>query len=252
MIKRIPISTIISVVSAIAAIASAFFAYYQGTITHKQLYLHIRPQISIEMSFTKRYDYLQPVLSIRNRSPINIVALSVDYQFLLFDRVAKKFHYQWSSLTSEQVFQDHLIFRKKLEPNHFMVAELGDVIQANHNKYSKSIFIFVLFSTHYRESDMERFDNKKIFFVEEGKIFQHSDFMALPDYEKIFPVINSVQPPNYGSFRNVSGELMLKNSKSVRNRTEAERAKTSKEDPGSHSRKPPPEPTGIRIFHTDE
>ena len=250
MPKRISLSTTIAVISALAAIASAFFSYNQNKILRKQLYLHVRPEVSIGLSVFKKAAYFQPVLSVRNRSPVNLLSLSADYHVFQFDKATKKLRDQpTSSLTSEQSFQGHALFQKKLEPNDFAATELGSVISASSTPTPRSIFVFVVFCTHYREGDMERFDDQRIFFFEGGKVFDHPDFMAHADYERIFSLINTVRPPEFASLRDMPAELVLKKPKGNEKSGEPERGNTSNQ---KTSVKPPSAPSGIRMLFTDE
>ena len=95
--NRIPVSvsTAIAFISALAAIASAFFSCNQYQMQSKQLHLHIRPEVGIGLSIYKNKErgYFQPVLSIRNRSPVAVLSLSADYQFIQFDKATKKLRY---------------------------------------------------------------------------------------------------------------------------------------------------------------
>ena len=250
MLKRIPLSTTIAVISALAAIASAFFSYNQNKMLRHQLYLNIRPEVSINLSIFKKNNYFQPLLSVRNQSPVDILSLSADYQFFQFDKATKKFRDQVTSfLTTEQLFQRHVLFQKKLEPNDLVAAELSNVISVIPSQNPRSIFVFVVFSTHYREGDMERFDIKKIFFFEGGRVFQQADFMSHPDYERIFPLINTVRPPDYGSLGDMDAELVLENLKGNKKNAEPESGSTKNKNA---TRKLPPKPSGIRLLFTDE
>lgn len=252
LLSRISVSTIVSILAALAAIFSAFFAYNQNKMVRRQLNLHISPEISIDLNIFKKHGYFQPVLSIRNESPINIISLSADYYFLHFDKTDKKFSYQGSSLTDEQFFQRHLLYQKKLESNDFCVAELGNVISAKTNEFSGSIFIYIVFSNYYRESDMKPFDNKRIFIFEDGKIYKHTDFMNHPDYENILPILSIPQPPDFGSFKNISGDILLDYFKKGKNDKQLENSNQDQEMQENNSQKKPPKPKGMRMFHTNE
>lgn len=248
--KRFSISTIIAVISAITAVASAFFAYHQTNILRKQLHGHIQPKISIDLNLYDK-NYLQPVLTIRNLSPISIVSLVADYQFFNFNKSKREFVYRGSSLTTEQFFQRYPLYEKKLEPNDFISAELGDVITAEREKNTGNIFIFVIFCTYYRESDMEKFNRKEVFFCEDGKIFTHSDYLSNPNYEDMLMTIREIEPHLKESFKNVPGDLLVKNFNQIRKGPESKDTgqvkKSVKESP------PRPEPPGgMRILHTNE
>jgi hypothetical protein len=248
--KRFSISTIIAVISAITAVASAFFAYHQTTILRKQLYVHIQPKISIALNLYEK-NYLQPVLTIRNLSPINIVSLGADYQFLNFSKSKREFVYQGSSLTKEQFFQRYPLYEKKLEPNDFVSAELGDVITGDREKNTGNIFIFVIFCTYYRESDMEKFNRKEAFFCEDGKIFTHSDFLSNPNYEDMLMTIQETEPPSKESFKNVSGDLLVKKFNEVKKGMESKDTGQVKESVKESPPRPGP-PRGMRLLHTNE
>jgi hypothetical protein len=235
LLKRIPLSTLIAVISAFAAIASAYFSYNQNQIQRKQLHLHVRPEVTINLSVFKKEEYFQPVLSFRNKSPVNILSLSANYLFLQFDKATKRFRDKLSLfLSKEQVFQGYVLFQKKIEPNDLVAAELRDVICASPTP--QSIFVFVVFSTHYREGDMERFDNRRIYFFDSGKIFDQADFIAHSDYDKMFPLINTVRPPDFSSLAGMWGELLLQKSQA-----DDKDAKTNTE-----------KTMGLRVIHSDK
>ena len=252
LLTKNSVSTIVSVLAAIAAIISALFAYNQNKMVRRQLNLHISPEISIDLNIFEKHGYFQPVLSIRNESPINIISLSSDYYFFHFDKSDKKFSYQGSSLTEEQFFQRHLLYQKKLESNDFCVAELGDVISVKANEFLGSIFIYIIFSNYYRESDMKRFDNKRIFIFENGKIYQHTDFMNHTDYVNILPILNVSRPPDFCSFKNISGDILLDHFKKRKNGKKLENSNQDKEMQQNNTEKRPPKLKGIRMFHTNE
>jgi hypothetical protein len=246
--KKISVPTAIAVISAVAAIASALFSYNQNQVLRKQLHLHVRPEVAIGLSVLKKEAYFQPVLTIRNQSPVSVASLSADYQFFQYDKATKRLRDQpTSSLTGEQSFKGHVLFQKKMEANDFVITELGNVISTAPTK--RSIFVFVIFSTHYRESDMERFDNRKLYFFEDGKIFDQAGFMVHPDYETIFPLINMVRPPDLGSPENLPAETLLHRTKEEHNSVKTKTEKTKNQD---DSRKPPSEPSGIRMLFTDD
>lgn len=246
--KKISVPTVIAVISAVAAIASALFSYNQNQVLRKQLHLHVRPEVSVGLSVLKKEDYFQPVLTIRNQSPVSMVSLSADFQVFQYNKATKRFRDQsTSSLTPEQAFKGHVLFQKKMEANDFVTAELGNVISTAPTK--GSIFVFVVFSTHYRESDMERFDNRKIYFFEDGKIFDQASFMVHPDYENIFLLINTVRPPDWGSPENLPAETLLHRAKAEHNSVKTKADKTKNQDA---SRKPPSELSGVRMLLTDE
>ena len=218
--KRFSISSIIAVISAITAVASAIFAYHQTTILRKQLHVHVQPKISIDLNFYKR-GYFQPVVTIRNLSPIKIVSLGADYQFLNFSKSKKRFVWQGSSLTTKQFFQNYPLYEKKLEPNDFVSAELGDVIAGEREKHTGNIFIFVIFVVYYRESDMEKFNRKEVFFWEDGKLFTYSDFISNPNYEDMLMTIQETEPPSKESFKNVPGDTLIKKFNEIRKVSES-------------------------------
>jgi hypothetical protein len=111
--KRISVPTSIAVISAVAAIASAFFSYNQNQVLRTQLHLHVRPEVAIGLSVLKKESYFQPVLTIRNQSPVNVVSLSADYQSYQYNKATKRLRDQpTSSLTDEQSFKGHVVFQK--------------------------------------------------------------------------------------------------------------------------------------------
>jgi hypothetical protein len=128
-----------------------------------------------------------------------------------------------------------------------VTAELGSVISTAPTK--GSIFVFVIFSTYYRESDMERFDNRKVYYFQDGKIFDQASFMAHPAYENIFPLINTVRPPDFGSPENLPAATLLNKAKAEHDSVKTKMEKTKNQD---DSRKPPSQPSGIRMLFTDE
>lgn len=235
--KRISIPTTIAVISAVAAIASAFFSYNQNQVLRKQLHLHVRPEVAVGLSILKKEAHFQPVLTIRNQSPVNVVSLSADYLFFQYDKATKRLRDESiSCLIGEQSFKGHVVFQKKIEANDFVTAELGTVISTAPTK--GSIFVFVVFSTYYRASDMERFDNRKVYFFEDGKIFDQASFMAHPAYESIFPLINTVRPPDLDSPENLPAETLLNRAKAEHDSVKAKMEKTKNQD---DSRKPLPQ-----------
>jgi len=248
--SRLSISTIIAVISAITATASALFAYHQTTILRKQLHLHIQPEISIGLNLYKN-GYLQPVVTIRNLSPINIVSLGADYQFLNFSKSKRKFVWQGSSLTTEQLFQRYPLYEKKLEPNDFVSAELGDVIAAEREKHTGNIFIFVIFGVYYRESDMQKFSRKEAFFCEDGRILTHSEFLSNPNYEDMLMTIGKTEPPPTKSFENVPGDLLVQKFDEIRKGMGSKDTGQVKESVKENPKIPKP-PSRIRLVHTNE
>lgn len=248
--KRFSISTILSVISLIIAAASALFVYHQTTILRNQLHVHIQPKISIDLNLYEK-GYLQPVLTIRNLSPISIVSLGADYQFLNFSKSRREFVYLGSSLTNEQFFQRYPLYEKKLEPNDFVSAELGDVIAAEREKNKGNIFIFVIFCAYYRESDMEKFNRKEVFFCEDGKIFTNAEFLSNPNYEDMLMAIRETEPPLKESFKSVPGDLLTKKFNEIRKglgpKDTGQVMESIKESP------PKPAPLRrIRLLHTNE
>lgn len=194
MMHKIPITTAISVICALAAIFSAYYAYHQSKITSRQLYLHITPEIATRLHFMKKNGSFRPVFSVRNRSPINISSVAVDCSFLVFSKSKQKFISAWSGfLSGEQCSERHFIYLKQLEPNDFHVAKVA--VEIAPKEESDEIYAFLVFSSYYRESDMKRFDKRDVYFFENGKGFEHSEFTGHPDYEKMISVLTSTQPP---------------------------------------------------------
>ena len=248
--KRFSISTIIALISVSIAAASALFVYHQTTILRKQLHVNIQPKINIDLNLYEK-GYLQPVLTIRNLSPISIVSLRADYQFLNFSKSKRKFVYQGSSLTNEQVFQRYPLYEKKLEPNDFVSTELGDVIAAEREKNTGNIFIFVIFYAYYRESDMEKFKSNEVFFCEDGKIFTHSEFLSNPNYEDMLMTIRETESPSNESFKNVPGDLLVKKFNEIRKGLGSKDTDQVKESVKESPPKPEP-PRRMRLLHTNE
>ena len=157
----------------------------------------------------------------------------------------------WSDkveLTSEQSLQAHVLFQKKIEPNDVVAAELGNVI--SDSPTPKSIFVFVVFSTYYREGDMERFENRSTHFFDNGKVFDLAGFMPHPDFDKISPFINTVRPPDWASLiRDLPAEMVIHKPRADQN--DAERT-TNNPKNQDDTRQPLPAPSDIRIIFTDE
>jgi hypothetical protein len=170
---------------------------------------------------------------------------------LNFGKSKKKFVWQGFSLTHEQFFPKYPLYEKKLESNDFVSAELGDVIAAEPEKNTGNIFIFVIFCTYYRESDMEKFDRKEVFFCEDGKVFTYSDFLSNPNYENMLMTIEETEPPLKGSFKNVSGDILMKKFNEIRKGRESKDTIKVKESVKKGPPTPEP-PRGIRLMHTNE
>ena len=225
------ISPWLSILSIIVAIFAASISYNQYQLVKKQMYLHIGPDVNIKLTTHIKNGYYQPVLLIRNLSPINISSLKANYLFLKFNKSTKVIDDAWTTLTQEQFDQSNLIFRKRLEPNDYCSAETGNVIGVKSETIKSNIFIYLTFLTFYRESDMKRFDIKKIYFFDDGKIFEHKDFINHPDYERIIETIKLAQLPEHDTLRYIP-----------------KKDGGQKEKSESREKLPPP-PAGMRLVH---
>jgi len=227
ILKRI--SPWLSIISILIAIFAVFITYSQYQLAKKQMFLHVAPDVNIKLTTYIKRGHYQPVLFVRNLSPINISSLKANYLFCIFNKSTKQIDSGWTALTPEQYEQSNLIFRKRLEPNDYCSAETGTVIGIKSDKIESAIFIYLIHLTFYRESDMKRFDMQKIYFFENGKIFEHKDFMSHPDYDKIIETIKWAQIPQFDTL----GDIPLKDS-----------GQNKKAGPPG---KGPPAPIGIRV-----
>jgi len=251
--KRFSFTTTIAVISAIAAVASALFAYYQTTVVRKQMYVHIEPKVSLDLNiYNYKKRYLQPVLIIRNLSPINIVSVGADYQFLNFSKSQRKFVWKGSSLTGDQLFQRYPLYEKKLEPNDFIAAELGDVIEAKKEKTLGNVFIFVIFCDYYRQSDMQKFSRREVFFYVDGRLLRHSQFLSDPSYDDIFTTVQNAEPTSHESLDDMPGDLILNKFNEIKKGMGSKETSPSKESLKKSPAKQPAQPSRMRLQHNNE
>lgn len=220
----------LAIASLIIALSSSIFTYMQYNIANRAFYSHINPELSFNLSAYKKQNYFQPIIKIKNSSPINIVSLTSDFILLQYNKNRKKFHLiPNSALIENQVIKEHLIFEKNLDPNGFIYSELGMVISTDSKD---SVFIFIIFSTYYRQTDMEEFKKKKIYFFENGKFIDQRDYLEHPEYKKLFTYINSLPAPTFSdvSLRQTPFKI-------------GEKAKINPKTPAA--------PSGIRMMLTD-
>jgi hypothetical protein len=243
---KLQISTVIAVLSAIAAVASALFSCQQTRALTSQLHLHIEPEVEIGFSFLDKHQTFQPIISLRNASPINVVSLSADYVFLRFNKNTNTISWQGSLLPPEQYLQGHLIFEKKLEPNDYVARETGDVLSSDNELNEDDIFIFAVFSFYYCEPDMKCFNKRIFFFVEKGKVIQHPNFINHVNYKDIAPILNGIEPPSFGSLHGAPGEFLLKRGQ--KNSSDSETEQNNKIE--SRNLGGPLPLTGIKVLHT--
>lgn len=172
--NRFWLSVVIPVVSALAAIVAAYFAYDQAKFSKRLAHLHIKPQIECKIDLPKD---THPICLIVNNGDVPVFSFSVAHGTYVFDKSSGKI-----TLCAKDgyLFRDELIFREEFKPNEYESFNLMSFNPAN-----RVVAVHQFNLRYYVGKAMEKQDKDVWFFLYDGKVYEHSEFIKNLDYRKI-------------------------------------------------------------------
>jgi len=88
------------------------------------------------------------------------------------------------------MFTEKMIYKKSLEPTEHVEQELVRV-----DPVDRIIAVYEFLIRFYRVTDMKETDRRELFFVDQGKVYNHAEYVDAEDYLKIMRRIESVVIP---------------------------------------------------------
>ncbi len=199
------LSIFASIISIISIIVSIGFSVRSCSLENKLNKLHIDPVIDcylVRSSDKKALEFY-----IKNKSPIDVVNLSVSYKSLYFDVKLDKYVTERPAASS--IFDEpgqNWIFKPKVSPNESIGKKEHQILSQfrfYNGKYDMiSTLIFEI--VYYRYFDMKQFNTKAIFFFDGERIYSYKNAL---EQEKFIKLIDKL--PEFESqmlkFRNEMG-----------------------------------------------
>ena len=189
--KRGWASIVISFFALLISALSAYYAYDQSQTAKRLSFQHINPKIKIDLEYPTKVknsklevNYNNPEYIITNTGPISITSLTLDYRCFLYNKPLDKIT---SVIYMSGPHYEHILFKKKLEPSDSVKEQLPGFQEHVPNTY---IGAFVFNAKYYRSSDLEEYDRREIFFIQDNQIHRHADFISSPYYGAIMKAIS--------------------------------------------------------------
>lgn len=156
--------------------------FHQNNIEERLNYLHIDPELNCFLYQDNELSYF----TIKNNSPINVVALSVDYITYGYLKDKNEYSIAMSGGGNTTIFDSmgkYWIFRKKLEPNE-KISEFVGQLGFGKLLMNNIIAVRVFNVEYYRESDMKKYNKRIIFFLDGDKFYTYSEALKVVSLQK--------------------------------------------------------------------
>lgn len=177
---------IISFFALIVAVISLAISLRSCQLVEVTNYLHIIPQLEVSYLQNENSDFLV----LRNKSPIDIISLSVNYRAYGFDKEQNRYRIVMAG--GKNIIDDlweNWIYKTKLAPNKIVSEFLGELSSGSKSPQGKFIVVRVFNIVYYRPSDMSRFEKREIFFLDGGKIYSYNEARKI---EKLRNAVNEL------------------------------------------------------------
>jgi len=152
-------------------------------------YQHIKPGISCKLNYPLKDN---PTIIIKNESPIKIVSLGIKHRLFTFDKRTNEVGI--GVLAGDALGGENMIFQEELGPSAFTYQQLIKISENGHHPTGK-IIIYLFNMRYYRPTDMKQYDDREIYFVDEGTVYTHKEFMDNPYYKDIISQIQACSFP---------------------------------------------------------
>ena len=187
----------ISLLALLVAAFSAYYSYDQDKIIKDINYFHIDPEIECIFNYPQ-IDL--PTIIIKNKSPIKIVSFELSHTFYEFDKGNKEISLYYSvGNTIDDFAGRNAIFEQELDPHEIVYMPLPKLEQDGHHP-TNMIFVYLFDMSYYRATDMKYYSERRLYFVDNGTIYNHSEFMKAADYSDIMKCITDHPFKNYDNW----------------------------------------------------
>lgn len=174
-------ATLISIMALVFSGISLLVSIRGCRLTERVEHQHIVPNIEVSYVQSKEWDQIV----FRNRSPIDIGPIYVNYKAYGFDKEKDKWRIAiWSNKSIIDDPGERWIDIPKLEPNQPHSEHLGELTSGYESPQSKLIVARVFEIEFYRPSDMTKFEKREIFFVDGGTVYKYEEASKLNDFRK--------------------------------------------------------------------
>ena len=174
----------LELVAIIIASFAAYFAYIQNKTTKRLSHLHINPSIKCMLDFPEKEN---PILFLSNDGDIPVVSLSIKHEMYIYNKNKETLI---SAIQMGYLFSDKVVFKKLLDPSEHINQEL---VRCDPVEGKVLIYKFIL--KYYRESDMQEYSSVELFFIDDGKIYNHKDYKNNDNYQRVMISIDSYKFP---------------------------------------------------------
>jgi hypothetical protein len=204
----------ISLLALIIAGFSAYYTYDQDKIIKDLNYFHVDPKIECILNYPQND---LPIVIIKNKSPIKIVSFGLSHTFYEFNKESKNISLYYSvGNTIDDFAGENAIFEHELDPHGIVYMSLPKLEQDGHHP-KDMIFIYLFDISYYRATDMKYYSERRLYFVDNGTIYNHSEFLKTQYYNNIMDNIDKYSPKRYDNWtkmENLAEILSIKKNNS--------------------------------------
>lgn len=154
----------------------------------RALYIHIIPKIECSLEEAKPEGQGSHLFTLTNVSPIKIVSLSIKHYTLLYSKKEERFTGVGFVKPSEYLRWNKWIFQDELNPEDFISKEVGSA----NLRLPDTILVYMFDINYCRGTDMQNFNKRVFFFVDDNHIYDLKESWANSSYRKVVRDIEKI------------------------------------------------------------